>query len=206
MRLGIVACDILKNEIEHLTKDDPDFVRREYLEFALHEHPEEMRIRIEDTVNSLKGEVDAVLIGYGICNSLQGIATAVEVPSVLMEGADCIDILLGSQEYCAEKKMCPGTWFSSPGWAEEGIHGLVKEFHLDCMEDQGYGPKFFLDMLFESYERCLFIDSGIGDEEYYRKKSEAVAEYLELRHDCRKCGLSRIEDGIMKLKTLGVLQ
>ncbi|NLN71412.1 MAG: hypothetical protein GX137_01290 [Thermoplasmatales archaeon] len=52
MRLGIVACDILKNEIEYLTKDDPDFVRREYLEFALHVYPVEMRAKIEDTGTS----------------------------------------------------------------------------------------------------------------------------------------------------------
>jgi len=33
MKLGIVACDILKHEIESLVSDDPDFVRKEYLEF-----------------------------------------------------------------------------------------------------------------------------------------------------------------------------
>lgn len=39
MRLGIIACDILEREIEFLTKDDPDFTYREYIEFALHENP-----------------------------------------------------------------------------------------------------------------------------------------------------------------------
>ncbi|MDD2533033.1 MAG: DUF1638 domain-containing protein, partial [Candidatus Methanomethylophilaceae archaeon] len=86
MRLGIVACDILKNEIEHLTKDDPDFVRREYLEFALHVYPEDMRTKIEDTVNSLKGEVDAVFVGYAVCSSLQGLTRNLEVPAVMLEG------------------------------------------------------------------------------------------------------------------------
>ena len=52
MRLAIVACDILKEEIEFLTKDDPDFVHREYLEFALHENPEHMRDVIIEKVNS----------------------------------------------------------------------------------------------------------------------------------------------------------
>lgn len=36
MRIGILACDILKPEIEFLTKDDPDITMRKYLEFALH--------------------------------------------------------------------------------------------------------------------------------------------------------------------------
>ena len=71
MRLAIVACDILKEEIEFLTKDDPDFVHREYLEFALHENPEHMRDVIIEKVNSLKGKVDAVFLGYAICSSLE---------------------------------------------------------------------------------------------------------------------------------------
>ena len=46
MKLGIIACDILKPEIEFLTKDDPDFVIREYLEFALHEYPKDMKNKV----------------------------------------------------------------------------------------------------------------------------------------------------------------
>lgn len=201
MRLGIVACDILKKEIEHLTRDDPDFVVREYLEFALHVYPEDMRVKIEDTVNALKGQVDAVLLGYAVCSSLQGLTEALEVPSVMLEGADCIDALMGTDDYVAEKKNCTGTWFSTPGWADQGVEGLIKELHLDTVE--GYDPKFFMDMLFESYERCLFVDSGIGDSEGYRRKSEKVAEYLGLRHECRTCGLSGLEEAIKKVKALG---
>ena len=75
MRLGIVACDILKKEIEFLTKNDPDFTYREYLEFALHENPPEMKRVIIEKVNSLKGQVDAIFLGYAICNSLENAST-----------------------------------------------------------------------------------------------------------------------------------
>lgn len=200
MKIGIVACDVLKNEIEYLTADDPDFVYREYLEFALHEYPEEMRATIIERVNALEGKVDAVLLGYAVCNSLAEIDKLVNVPLIKLPGADCIDTLLGTAEYNAEKKICSGTWFSSPGWAIEGINGLIKEFHLDSVE--GIEPQFFLDILFDSYERCLFIDPGIGNEEEYRIKSEEVAKTLKLRHDCRKCNLSGIEGAIKEVKEL----
>jgi hypothetical protein len=36
IRIGIVACEILKREIEQLAKDDPDIVHREFLDFALY--------------------------------------------------------------------------------------------------------------------------------------------------------------------------
>jgi hypothetical protein len=198
MKLGIIACDVLKPEIEHLTKDDPDFVYREYLEFALHEYPQDMKAKIIETVNATKGKVDGVLLGYAVCQSLSGGTDQLDVPTVMLPGADCIDALLGADEYAREKEICTGTWFSSPGWAEEGVNGLIKEFHLDSVE--GYEPQFFLDMLFESYERCLFIDTGVGNTEYFEGKSEEVAKQLKLKHDCRKCDLGRIEGAIRELK------
>ena len=200
MKLGIIACDILKPEIEFLTKDDPDFVVREYLEFALHEYPKDMKNKVIETVNKYEGELDAVFLGYAVCNSLDGVINRLNVPTVMLRGADCIDVLLTPDEYTREKKICTGTWFISPGWAEQGVKGLIKELHLDSVE--GYDPEFFLDILFDSYQRCLFIDDGIGDSEYYRKKSEEVAEELKLRLDCRKCNINAIRDAIEETKQL----
>lgn len=201
MRLAIVACDILKGEIESLTGDDPDFTHREYLEFALHENPEHMRDVIIEKVNSLKGQVDAVLLGYAICSSLENVTERFDVPAVMLPGADCIDALLGPEEYAREKKVCAGTWFSSPGWAIEGLNGLIKELHLDSME--GYDPSFFFDIIFASYERVLFIDTGIGDPEEYRRMSREFADELKLRLDCRCCNLDRIADTVRRAKELG---
>lgn len=200
MRLGIVACDILRPEIEFLTKDDPDFVVREYLEFALHVDPQEMKRVIIETVNKYENQLDAVFLGYAVCQSLEGVTELLKVPTAMLEGADCIDVLLTPEEYTREKKICAGTWFVSPGWAEEGVEGIIKELHLDSVED--VEPEFFLDMMFESYSRCLFIYDGVGDEEHYRAKSEEVARKLKLAHECRTCGLEGIREAIDRTKGL----
>ncbi|MBE6525722.1 MAG: DUF1638 domain-containing protein, partial [Thermoplasmata archaeon] len=122
MKLGIIACDILKPEIEHLTENDSDFVVREYLEFALHENPQRMREVIIETVNKYEGQLDAIFLGYAICQSLDGVINELKVPAVMLDGADCIDVLLTTKEYNNEKRKCAGTWFSSPGWALEGTN------------------------------------------------------------------------------------
>ena len=202
MKLGIIACDILKPEIEFLTKGDDDFVVREYLEFALHEYPQDMKRKIIETVNGYEGQLDAVFLGYAICNSLEGVTGCLKVPTVMLKGVDCIDVLLTPDEYAKEKKICTGTWFISPGWAEQGVNGLVKELHLDSVE--GYEPEYFLDILFDSYKRCLFIDDGIGNSDYYRQKSEEVADGLKLRLDCRECSLDAIRSAIEETKRLAV--
>ncbi|MDR0508293.1 MAG: DUF1638 domain-containing protein [Candidatus Methanoplasma sp.] len=201
MRIGLIACDILEPEFELLLKDDPDFVHKEYVEFALHAYPDEMREKLLEKVNALKGEVDAVLLGYAVCQSLGGFTEAVDIPTVMFDGDDCICVLLGANEYTREKKICAGTWFSSPGWAREGMDGIVKELHLDSVE--GVDPMFFMDMMFDSYERCLYIDTGVKDEKgEYLAKSKDFANQLRLRHDERKCGLSALENAIKKVKAL----
>lgn len=202
IRIGIVACDIVKREIELLTKDDPDIVHREYLEFALHIDSAYLKATVKDKVNALKGKVDAIFLGYAICQSLRDITKELDIPTTMLEADDCIGAFLTPVEYEKEKRKCTGTWFSTPGWAELGIDGAVKELHLDALKDQGYDPMYFMKMLFEGYSRCLYVYTGIGDEEQYRAKSEDFAKRLNLRHECRSCDMRVLEKALVQAKAL----
>ena len=187
MRLGIVACDILKKEIEHLVADDPDFVRKEYLEFSLHVYPEEMKSKILEVIDDVKKDVDGILIGYAVCQALENFTDEIDMPAAMIKGVDC---------------MCTGTWFSTPGWAEIGKEGIIKELHLDELEDQGYPADFFMDVVFESYSRCLYIDTGVDNDGSYQVLSEKFADELGFKHECRKGSISNIEKAISELKKL----
>lgn len=202
MRVGIVACDILKNEIEALTAGDEDIVHREYLEFALHVYPEEMREKVMEAVNRLEGQVDAVLIGYATCQSLGALDKAVKVPSVMLEGDDCICVLMGPRSYAEAKAECTGTWFASPGWAQQGMDAVIKELHLDCMKEEGYPPEFFLDIIFDAYKRCLFIDTGVGDKDELVQMSLDFARKLNLPHACTVGTLDNLKEALRRTKHL----
>lgn len=202
MRLGIVACDILKKEIEHLVADDPDFVRKEYLEFSLHVYPEDMKSKILEVIEDVRKDVDGILIGYAVCQALENFTDEIDMPAVMIEGVDCIEAVIGPEEYKNEKKICTGTWFSTPGWAEAGKEGLIKEMHLDAMVDEGLPAEFFMDMIFESYSRCLYIDTGVGESEKYQCLSEKFASEMGFRHECRKGSTANIEKAISGLKKL----
>jgi hypothetical protein len=110
----------------------------------------------------------------------------------MLEGEDCIAAILGQVEYTRQKSLCGGTWFNTPGWALRGVGGAIKELHLDCMIDQGYEPKFFLDMLFENYELCVYVDTDVGDADHYEDLSRKFAEELGLRHENRPCGTENL--------------
>ncbi len=202
MRVGIVACDILKHEIEALTAGDEDIVHREYLEFALHVYPEEMREKVMEAVNRLEGKVDAVLIGYATCQSLGSLDKMVRVPSVMLEGDDCISVLMGPRPYAEAKAECTGTWFSSPGWAQQGMDAVIKELHLDSMVEEGYSPEFFLGIIFDAYKRCLFIDTGVGDKDELVRMSLDFAQQLKLPHTCTVGTLDNIRAALRRVKHL----
>lgn len=202
IRIGIVACEILKKEIERLTAGDPDIVHREYLEFALHVYPDDMRRTVIEKVDALEGQVDAVFIGYATCSSLKDLPGAVRVPSVMLDGDDCVAVLISPEEYAREKKACAGTWFSSPGWAEQGLGGVIKALHLDSMESEGYDAMYFLDLMFDGYSRCLYVDTGVCGSDECECMSRRFAEALRLRHDCRAGDLSRLAESIQRTKQL----
>lgn len=192
----------MKREIDLITEGDADIVHKEYLEFGLHCQPDKMKFTVIDKVNSLEGKVDAVLLGYAICQSLKSVTNEMRVPTVMLEGDDCIATLLTPMGYAEEKRKCTGTWFNSPGWAELGKKGCIKELHLDALVDQGYEPEYFLKALFTGYSRCLFIDTGVGERDRHEQLSRDFAQELELRHENRGCSLDLLEVAYRETKKL----
>jgi hypothetical protein len=203
MRIGILGCDAIRHELEIVTAGDPDVVYREYLEFGLHLHPVDLKKTIMDKIEALPVEVDVLFLGYGHCQALQGLPAQVKVPLIMLEHEDCIAALMSTERYHYEKNNGGITWFYPAGWAEKGLPGLVQLFHLDCMEQEGYEPDFFLMMLFEGFSRCLFIDTGIECVEQCRNNSESLASTLGLRHESTMGSLDLIREAWHLVKAKG---
>jgi hypothetical protein len=128
MRIGIVARETFRRELDLVTEGDPDIAYKEYLEWGLHEYPEELRRAIVDKVNSLRGKVDAVLLGYGVCQSLREIEKQLIVPTVKLEAEDCVGALITQTEYDRERRKCAGTLFAIPfvaRWTRSGSAGTT---------------------------------------------------------------------------------
>ena len=74
-------------------------------------------------------------------------------------------------------------------------------YYVSYMEGE-YDPEFFLDIVFESYSRSLYIDTGVDPDGEYEKKARKFAEELGFRHDCRTCDLKNISSTIRRAKEL----
>ena len=204
MRIGIISCETFKRNLEPLIKDDADIVHKEYLEFGLHEYPEELKRAVVAKVNSLEGQVDAVLLGYGICNSLKDITEKLIVPTIQLRGDDCIGVLLTPEEYDKERKKCAGTMYHTPYFALMNREWFEKKMKVQMpdYEEMGISMDWYLARMFDGYSRVLFIDDGLGEIDQYLVMSRQFAIELNLRHECR-CGTQEIlEEALVRVKEL----
>ena len=202
MKIGILGCDAIKNEIEIVTANDPDVVYREYLEFGLHLRPDDLKSTIMKKLDLLPVELDALFLGYGHCQALKHVPKSTKVPTVMLEHEDCIAALITTERYHHEKNNGGITWFYPAGWAVNGMPGIVRLFNLDCEAVAGYAPEYFLKMMFEGFSRCLFIDTGIECAEQCRKHSEQFSQILNLKHECIIGSLDLIREAWLKTRIL----
>ena len=180
MRIGIVACSILRRELEHVIKDDPDVTEIVYLDAAIHVNPQKMKEAIKEQIELLKDKVDLIFLGYGFCQSLQGIEAEVALPVILPQVDDCIALLLTPQRYEEEKKQELGTWFMTPGWAEAGVDMVIKELRLERAIKLGKDPLEMARRLFTHYKRGLYIDTGVGDDAANQANAADFCDKLHL--------------------------
>lgn len=182
MRIGVIACDMMRSEIAELLADDPDVVSVVYLDSALHVRPAEMRETVAEHVRSLSGEVDAVFLGYGHCRALGGIEETSDVPVFLPQHDDCISMLLSPERRVEEIEHEAGTWFMSPGWARVSMEMIISEMGLDRVADLGHDPAAMAKRLFSNYRRGLLFNTGLPEAEFAlcREQARGFCEDLGL--------------------------
>jgi len=118
MRLKVVGCAVLERELElcaSRSKNDIDLL---FLEQGLHDTPEELRRRAHQAIDQTEQQdVDAIILGYGLCCRGTVGLHASKTRLVIPRGHDCITLLLGSKEkYRQYFDSHPGVYWYSTGW------------------------------------------------------------------------------------------
>ncbi len=176
----LIACEVFKDEFEATS---PPELGRTYLPQGLHRTPGKMPGAIQEVLDRVGPEVEAILLGYGLCsNGVVGVAS--RTASLIMPKVhDCIALLLGSRErYEAEVAACPGTYYITPGWASYGTTSL------SCYKNE-YLPKYgeedaryIARELLKNYTRVAVINHGAGDMAAARAHANEFAEVFGLSY------------------------
>ncbi|MGF1448568.1 MAG: DUF1638 domain-containing protein [Opitutales bacterium] len=123
--LAVVACDVFEAEVRYFLQGQtiPAVVELCLLEMGLHDRPEQLRARLQATIDVIEAQTSAqaIVLAYGLCgNGLSGLS-AHRCRLVLPRAHDCITLLLGSRErYETLRQAHPDLYWYSPGWNRGG--------------------------------------------------------------------------------------
>jgi Protein of unknown function (DUF1638) len=185
MKTVILACSVMRNEIEEVLSPDNE-VEVRYLEQALHRTPHLMPGRLQAEIDAVSGYARRIVLGYGLCsNGIVGVA-ARRQRIIVPRCHDCITLFLGSRAAYDELfQKIPGTYYLTQGWIEE------KKDPLSIVELE-YTPRvgsetaiWAMQEELKHYTHIALISSGLTDIEPYRRRAKENAaffgkKYLEL--------------------------
>ncbi|MDR1546586.1 MAG: DUF1638 domain-containing protein [Deltaproteobacteria bacterium] len=160
--LGVVACDVVRAELERVVGDRD--VPMRFLEYSLHSTPADMRGRIVEALAALRSDgAERAALGYGLCsNGVVGVES--DGPLVMPRCHDCIAMLLGSpRQYFEMFRRHPGTYFLTEGWVRNYGDPLssVERKYVPRMGEKKALRGMSLELA--NYKAFCFVDNGVGD-------------------------------------------
>ena len=196
MRLQLILCDMLALPAEHLAAESPHEIIVTDLSASLHVEPLPLRDRIQEHIERIEAEdpeVDAILLGYGLCGGATAGLVAHRVPLVLPRAHDCVTIFLGSRDrYQQEQESTPGTyWFTEDNvkrgnafmgallGSSERSDG-VKATYDEYVEKYGQeNADYLMEALGEwqqHYSRGAFLETGMAPDDVARERAREETE------------------------------
>lgn len=194
--LAVVYCAVLEDEIEAFAAGLPHVVHVEKLPQGLHNEPDRLRRELQEIVTRIEEnpEVDAIILGYGLCSRGTEEVVAKRCRLVLARAHDCITLFLGSKErYADYVSKHPGTYWYSPGWNKHHLPpGKGRYEHLKAQYVEKYGEEnaeFLMEEeqhWFSTYDRATWVDLGEGEVEAGIEETKGCAKWLGWNFDCQK--------------------
>lgn len=188
-RFKLITCDIMQREAYYCASHTHSIVDVVRMEQELHLTPgvmaEKLQVELDKDYNQFGNQYDAILLGYGLCcNGTVGLKA--KVPLVIPRAHDCVTLLLGSKERYREFfDTHPGIYWYSPGWIDTNTQPGQDRFEklMHDYEDE-YGKEnaeYLMETEYawvKEYTRAVYIDSGFGDSDRYRKYTQDCAQYF----------------------------
>lgn len=176
-----MACATVMEEVIPLL---PPGMKHQVLDFGLHVQPNALRSALQSAIDSIDGDIDTILLGYGLCSQavigLKSEKHRLVVPRV----DDCIAIFLGARStYTEQCRSEPGTYYLTKGWIEVGSTPFTE---YDDMVKR-FGPEKAArihKLMMKNYRRLALINTGQHEDlDRYREYARQTAERFDLRYE-----------------------
>ncbi len=185
MKQALLACEIIRHELETVIAESKEDIDVFWLGEALHEHPEKLHAEIQKYLDELSG-YDRIAISYGICgNAMIGIkASHCEIYFPLID--DCIKGLMCAD--CELPQLRRNSIFTSEGWLSTKNNSNI-EFSRTL---EKYGPeksKQIFRIMYANYKNLIYMQSEEEIKPEMREAADEQARNFELKLCYRQASL-----------------
>ncbi len=184
MKRRLLACEVVKKELEEALKSTDKVYDIVWLGEALHDKPEVLHDELIRNIDE-SADFDELVISYGLCgNALIGIK-AEHCDIIYPKVDDCISALMCSNSELANMRKC--SIFTSRGWLSAS-HG-VKEYELTL---EKYGKKrtdMIYDMMYKNYTKLIYMQTEQDIEPTNLEKAQKEAEIKNLKVEIQKASI-----------------
>lgn len=188
-RLALLSCSVFDGELALLSPHTPRPVVHQRLEMGLHDSPDTLRDTLQAAIDGLEpraGELDAIVLLYGVCGRGTDGLQARSLPLVIARAHDCITHFLGCRHLHASRQVAyPDSYYYTPGWnAARRVPGPERLESLRRDLASRFAPED-VDFLLESeraqwaaHGRAVFIDQGTPDAATEAAYTRRCADWL----------------------------
>lgn len=157
----IIACEMLRPEVESILADTALDYEVIWIEPALHVTPKLLNARLQEVFDTIT-DCNRVLMPFGDCGgALKGLRTG-DFETIIPKVDDCLTLLLGSMQRRMQISGEMPTFYLSLGWIKQKSNIITA--YNDMVEKYGEETaKMLSQTMYGNYRRVALIDTGVGD-------------------------------------------
>lgn len=191
----LIACEMLRDELElamERTGVRPETI---WLDRGLHDRPEFLRATLQDRLDHLPADCTQVLLALSYCGgALQGVGSRTASVAVPLFD-DCIRMLLSLAPGQRNEADCRSLYFTRQ-WMDSDRYLLRDLEKYQAAYGKRKGEKILRAML-ANYREIRLVDTGAYDAAEYAARAERDAARLGLACGCQ-CGSVRVLEKLLR--------
>jgi len=184
----------MEEEIRKVLYNKTAFLVPFFLDPALHIYPERLAEELKATLDGLSGSFNYFIIIYGHCHPHISDILG-NYPVERIKASNCVEMILGKEDYNNELRKEPGTFFLTPGWCK-----IWRDMFIDWLKLNNKFEK----VLFKNYKRALFIDVGITAEKYL-SEAKNFADHFSLQFEEKNTDLKHLK-GLLETSLMEIAE
>lgn len=191
MKIKVLACETLRDEIESVMKKSNLDYEVIWLESGLHNTPKRLHKCIQEKLDSIT-ECDRLLMAIGRCgNSVLDLVTG-DYETVMPKVEDCISLFFGSDKVRNDYGREHAAIYMTEGWLR-GESNIISEYDRMLKRYDEETAKDIIEMMYGNYKELALLDTGVYPIDRFYEKTEAVENIIGLKRVCVSAKLDYLE-------------